>query len=160
MKRADVTIALPCHEDWDTMSLEGRNRFCGSCQKQVHDLSRMSEVEARLVVAKSATAPVCVRYLADRHGDVLLGMLPSGFVPVANLRASKSKRAALQVGALALSVATLAACTAATGAAPAPVVPDQTMMMGEIAVDPSAQPAPSSTAPAPSASSAVAPAAK
>ncbi len=144
------------------MSPEGRSRFCASCKKEVHDLSRMSEVEARLVLAKSVEASVCVRYLADRHGEVLLGMLPSGFVPLANLRASKAKRAALLVGVLAVSVATLAACTTATGAAPTPVMPDhESMMMGEIATpDPSAHPAPSGTAPTPSGRAPIAPGGK
>lgn len=46
-------------------------RFCDVCVKQVHDLSALTEPQARAVLAdESAKGRVCVRYKADRDGNI------------------------------------------------------------------------------------------
>ncbi|MFV8756775.1 hypothetical protein ACNOYE_40035 [Nannocystaceae bacterium ST9] len=67
MRRLHLPIQDPCHEDWDAMNrTEGASRFCGSCAKHVHDVSAMSEPEARAVLAEeSKRGRVCVRYTVD-----------------------------------------------------------------------------------------------
>jgi hypothetical protein len=72
MRRLHLPIQDPCHENWDAMSHEGEaRRFCGVCVKQVHDLSAMTEPQARAVLAdESAKGRVCVRYKADRDGNI------------------------------------------------------------------------------------------
>jgi hypothetical protein len=46
-------------------------RFCDVCVKQVHDLSALTEPQARTVLAdESAKGRVCVRYKADRDGNI------------------------------------------------------------------------------------------
>jgi hypothetical protein len=54
------------------MSHDGdARRFCGVCVKQVHDLSALTETEARTVLAdESAKGRVCVRYKADAAGNI------------------------------------------------------------------------------------------
>ena len=119
MKRSDISVPLPCNVPWDTMTPAGRARFCESCQAQVHDLSSMPEPEARVFLASRAAVPTCVRYLADAHEAVLFGLVPSGFVPVANLRRSKAGRAGgALVGAAAIGLLSMLAC----GRAPEPVM--------------------------------------
>jgi len=162
MKRADIPIPLPCHEDWDTMTVEGRARFCGVCKKHVHDLSRMSEIEGRALLAHSPQGSLCVRYLADQHEEILFGLVEAGFVPVANLRASKAKRASLTFGAgvAAAGLSTLMACGGhqATAGAPMPSPHAGAPMMTEPAASGSAVPQTSpTTSPAPSSAPAPAP---
>ncbi len=110
MKRSDISVPLPCNVPWDTMTPAGRARFCESCESQVHNLSSMSEPEARAFLAGRAAVPTCVRYLADAHEAVLFGLVPSGFVPVANLRRSKTSPSRALLGAATLGVASLLAC--------------------------------------------------
>lgn len=62
MKSSDVPIPEPCGEDWAGMTGDERRRFCARCDQHVHDLSAMTETEARAVVA---TPEVCVRYTVD-----------------------------------------------------------------------------------------------
>jgi hypothetical protein len=43
MKKIQLTIPKPCHEDWNSMTTEQKGRFCSSCQKTVIDFSNMSD---------------------------------------------------------------------------------------------------------------------
>lgn len=43
MKKFELSIPKPCHEDWNAMKPEEKGRFCGSCQKTVIDFSQMSD---------------------------------------------------------------------------------------------------------------------
>ena len=66
MKRDEALIRQPCSEDWDAMTGDDKRRFCGLCNKNVHNLSAMTEPEARAVVAQQ---DVCVRYSLDPKGQ-------------------------------------------------------------------------------------------
>jgi hypothetical protein len=72
MSRLHLPIQNPCHEDWDAMHREaGSRRFCEVCTKQVHDLSALTEPEAReVLVSESAKGRVCVRYTLDAAGEI------------------------------------------------------------------------------------------
>jgi hypothetical protein len=72
MARLHLPIQNPCHEDWDAMNREAAGRrFCEVCTKQVHDLSVLTEPEARQVlVRESAKGRVCVRYTLDEVGEI------------------------------------------------------------------------------------------
>jgi len=43
MKKIELSIPKPCHEDWNAMTPQDRGRFCASCQKTVIDFSQMSD---------------------------------------------------------------------------------------------------------------------
>lgn len=56
-----VEIKRPCPADWEAMEGDSRERFCGGCQKHVHDLSAMTPDEAQALLCSSA-GPLCVRF--------------------------------------------------------------------------------------------------
>jgi hypothetical protein len=68
MLSEQVRIADPCHADWDAMRGDERARFCGACTRHVHDLSAMTDREARALLA--STPNVCVRYAVDADGRI------------------------------------------------------------------------------------------
>lgn len=91
MHRRDVPIHTPCGADWSEMTpTEARARLCAECNKVVLDLSTRTESEVRALVGGG---PVCVRYLYDVHGNVLLdGAPPRARVIPAGELLSKTKR--------------------------------------------------------------------
>jgi hypothetical protein len=128
MRRTHLPISSPCHEDWDAMDRVERGRFCGQCDKQVFDLSSMTEREAKGVLAEHAGARICVRYCHESDGAIR-------FRPEAPARA-----------AAVLAVA-LAACTPHEGEAtmgqPRPTVQGVGVEMGKVApVKPEPEPEP------------------
>ena len=65
-----VEIASPCHESWEAMQGEGARRFCGVCQKDVHDLSAMAQAEAQALLREQSGGSLCVRYTAEVDGTL------------------------------------------------------------------------------------------
>lgn len=104
-----LRVRVPCSEDWSAMEEDGRGRFCNLCNMHVHDVSRMTEHEARELLA-ARTSRVCVRFLSDAEGNVLYGAPEPGFVPLANVRASSRRRVALGAGLVAAGLSGLMAC--------------------------------------------------
>lgn len=67
MKKAiQISIASPCHENWDQMDKAEKGKFCGSCQKQVIDFTNMSDHEIAQFFKKPSTGSVCGRFLNDQ----------------------------------------------------------------------------------------------
>jgi hypothetical protein len=114
MRRLHLPIQEPCHENWDAMSQAGdAQRFCDVCVKQVHDLSALTEPQARAVLAnESAKGRVCVRYKADRDGNIKF--------KVETVTASSLWR--MTLAAAGMSLALLTGCT---DTAPDRVLPDR-----------------------------------
>ncbi len=76
MHRRDVPIHTPCGADWSEMApAEARTRLCAQCTKVVHDLSGRDADDVQSLLR---AGPVCVRYLFDVHGRVLLDGTPKG----------------------------------------------------------------------------------
>lgn len=107
MKATELGIKAPCTLDWTKMTPAEGGRFCGDCKKVVRDLSKMTEAEARALVAKERYEGLCVQMLVDRDGNVFFG----GDELVSASLLSKAKRAAMAAAAIALPLATNA-CTA------------------------------------------------
>jgi hypothetical protein len=143
MKRTDLEIASPCTQDWNTMTAEGKKRFCDACKKHVQDLSQMSEPEAQAVLAAPSAEGLCVRYLYDAFGNVLFDMVDTRIVPASRLvRARQTLVKGAAMAGMALSV------TACMGARAAPPPQPVHQMMGEPAAVPPPPSAPTQ-APAP-----------
>jgi hypothetical protein len=104
VRASDVHIPEPCHEDWDRMLPEARGRFCAACKKTVHDLSSMTEADARALLARSAADDICVSYVAGDEDRIRFR--PAPVVPIGRLR----KRPAVAAGLAAGLGLALAAC--------------------------------------------------
>lgn len=65
-KKLQLTIPIPCHENWDEMSAVQKGKFCGSCQKQVVDFSDMSDRQVAEFFKKPSTGSVCGRFMTDQ----------------------------------------------------------------------------------------------
>lgn len=63
-----VPIGSPCSVDWGAMTGDDRRRFCGQCNKHVHDLSAMREREAKALLATGDK--LCVRYTVKPDGTM------------------------------------------------------------------------------------------
>jgi hypothetical protein len=65
-KHIQLTIADPCHEDWDKMTKSEQGKFCGSCQKQVIDFSGMTDAQLVSFFRKKSTSTVCGKFYDDQ----------------------------------------------------------------------------------------------
>ena len=67
-------IADPCIESWDAMRNDGASRHCSSCDKSVHDLSRLTERQIAGLVLLSG-GKFCGRQTI-RSGDLVVAPAP------------------------------------------------------------------------------------
>ncbi|HEV7557854.1 MAG TPA: hypothetical protein VGO00_20450, partial [Kofleriaceae bacterium] len=66
----NVEIASPCRADWNAMTGDDRMRHCGSCDKQVFNISAMTRDEATALLRDKAG--LCLRYYQRADGTILL----------------------------------------------------------------------------------------
>lgn len=79
-KDLNFEIASPCHEDWDQMTGDDKKRFCHSCEKNVHNLSSMSDQEISDLLSRPDN--VCVRLYKRHDGTILTEDCPIGLEKV------------------------------------------------------------------------------
>jgi hypothetical protein len=92
------------------MQPRGTARLCASCDRLVHDLSALSEGEARALLQKPPAEGLCVRYLHDAYGNIwFAGDRPDPVIPIARLIRSRASRA-VAASALVLSPLLIEAC--------------------------------------------------
>ncbi len=72
-----IRIASPCSASWDHMVGDERVRFCGSCEKNVYNLSAMAGDEAEKLLA-THEGSLCVRLYQRADGTVLTNDCPVG----------------------------------------------------------------------------------
>ncbi len=60
-----ITIAEPCHQNWDAMTPTEQGRHCQSCVKTVHDVSNLSDEEV-FDQYKKLGGNMCIRIPAHR----------------------------------------------------------------------------------------------
>ncbi|MCO5172296.1 MAG: hypothetical protein M9894_38855 [Planctomycetes bacterium] len=87
----DVRVASPCNASWQAMKGDDRVRFCGSCEKNVYDLSALTRDEAQDLI-RGAEGRLCVRFYRRRDGTVLTQDCPVG------LRAVRRRLALIGAG--------------------------------------------------------------
>ncbi|MGZ5248505.1 MAG: carboxypeptidase-like regulatory domain-containing protein, partial [Flavitalea sp.] len=65
MKKIQLGIPQPCHENWNKMKPEEKGRFCNSCQKTVMDFREMSDRQLAEFF-KRPVGSVCGRFNTDQ----------------------------------------------------------------------------------------------
>ena len=70
MKKFQLTIPKPCHENWEAMTPAEKGKFCGACQKTVIDFSNMGDREVAQYFKKPA-GNLCGRFHADQLERVI-----------------------------------------------------------------------------------------
>ena len=75
-----LRIASPCKAAWKNMDGDDRVRFCRECNRNVYNLSSMTEREARRVVAGLTALSACnsVEDAPLQMGEALMGTPPVG----------------------------------------------------------------------------------
>lgn len=111
----NLHVAAPCSADWSAMTGDERVRHCGSCDKDVYNLSSMTRLEAETLLIERE-GKLCVRYYQRADGTVLTSDCPVGV----RRRRRRRKVAVAAFGAMsALAAAGTASMT--MGAARRPV---------------------------------------
>lgn len=57
-----LSIPEPCNENWSEMTTTQKGKFCGSCQKNVIDFSKMTKVEIKNYFIKQIRERTCGRF--------------------------------------------------------------------------------------------------
>ena len=122
----DLRIASPCTADWSAMTGDEQVRFCGSCQKDVYNLSAMAREDAERLL-RERTHGMCVRIYRRADGTVMTSDCPVG------VRRKRRRKAAIAtVGGGLLAAMAFAGLRATTGK-PAHVMGDMEVVAGGIA---------------------------
>ncbi len=116
-----IKIASPCSADWEAMTGTDQARFCGSCRKNVYNLSEMTRDEAQRVVEEHE-GRLCVRFYTRADGTMLTQDCPVGLRAVRYRRVKKFSYAAAVL--LSCGVGLMRGASAVTKASkhPVPVV--------------------------------------
>ena len=102
-----IAIASPCEASWEKMTGDDRVRFCGQCQKNVYNLSAMTQHEAEALV-RGNNGDMCVRFYERADGTVMMQDCPVGL--------QKKVRRQRNLGIAAAGAVALSAAAAAAGA--------------------------------------------
>lgn len=70
-----ISIATPCHVDWESMSGDERKRFCGQCKLNVYNVSTMSTREAADFIRQSE-GRACVSLYRRADGTIITDNCP------------------------------------------------------------------------------------
>jgi hypothetical protein len=73
-----ISVASPCHAEWDDMSGDDQARFCGQCSKHVYNLSAMTAGEAQDLIEMNE-GKMCVRFYKRADGTMLTADCPVGW---------------------------------------------------------------------------------
>lgn len=119
-----VEVASPCHESWDEMAGDDKQRFCTVCRKNVYNLSAMTTREAEEFVAERS-GKACVRFYRRADGTLLTADCPVGARRIWKRRTisfagAASVLASATVGLVKRSDATHLPTPAGSAQAPAP----------------------------------------
>lgn len=104
-----IEVASPCHESWDEMNGDQRERHCDRCEQTVYDLSGLAKTEAEDLVRRTQTGEqVCVRFRRRADGTVLTADCPS---QVRKTRSRWTQVRSVAAGLFALAGGLAAGCT-------------------------------------------------
>jgi hypothetical protein len=81
MDLENLRIASPCPADWDQMDGDERVRFCRLCQKNVYDISAMTQRQAKALLRENG-AGICTRIYRRQDGTILTQDCPIGLAAI------------------------------------------------------------------------------
>ena len=64
MRKLQLTIPEPCHEDWNKMTPVQKGRFCSSCEKNVFDFTRSTDLQ--IIETFNKNNSICGRFLPSQ----------------------------------------------------------------------------------------------
>ncbi|SHI86570.1 carboxypeptidase-like regulatory domain-containing protein [Flavobacterium terrae] len=64
MRKLQLTIPEPCHEDWNKMTPVQKGRFCSSCEKNVFDFTRSTDLQ--IIEMYNKNNSICGRFLPSQ----------------------------------------------------------------------------------------------
>lgn len=70
------SVPNPCPKAWDAMTPTADGRFCGSCQHEVVDFSRMTDAEVTAWLARPTSGKVCGFFGAGQFAPILAAPQP------------------------------------------------------------------------------------
>ena len=78
MRKIQLSIPEPCHEDWDNLSISRQGKYCQLCRKEVIDFTGMSDRQVLKIIGSSEN--VCGRVVEDQLGRDLLYPKKNNFI--------------------------------------------------------------------------------
>lgn len=67
-----ISIPKPCHENWNTMTLRKKGRFCGSCSKTVVDFTKKSTEEIQGYLVENKNQQVCGHFYKKQLDTIVI----------------------------------------------------------------------------------------
>ncbi len=64
MRKFQLTIPEPCHEDWNNMNPVEKGRFCSSCEKNVFDFTKSTDLQ--IIETYNKNHSICGRFLPSQ----------------------------------------------------------------------------------------------
>ncbi len=64
MRKFQFTIPEPCHEDWNKMNPVEKGRFCSSCEKNVFDFTKSTDLQ--IIETYNKNNSICGRFLPSQ----------------------------------------------------------------------------------------------
>jgi hypothetical protein len=95
---SNLKIASPCNAAWSQMSGDERVRFCGSCKKNVYNISSMTGDEAERLISERE-GELCLRFYQRKDGTIITADCSVGM---------RKKRVRWTVAGVALGVGVMA----------------------------------------------------
>ena len=83
----NIKVASPCSANWEEMTGNERQRFCGQCELTVYNLSAMTKQQAENLIMNTE-GRLCARFYRRSDGTVITKDCPVGWKAVKR-RASK-----------------------------------------------------------------------
>jgi len=141
----DGPLDKPCSEPWTSMQGDERVRHCGACERDVYDLSAMTELEAEVRLLNASDVTPCIRYARDLDGHVVHRAAPRRYAPQHATAAAAALSVTLAASMVHATDRQPAQCIAYEQPAPAPPAsapPSSGAAMAPAAAPPSIPPIP------------------